>query len=85
MKKVFLLGLLAVLTMSATMGTTMTLVSDSCKKCKITESTYKCGLCGTGMSISQQWGDNTMKWMKCTFTCKNTNCKHTCVYKYNVK
>ena len=81
-KKAILLSLFAVLTMSAAMGVKMTLVSDTCKKCKITETSYKCGLCGSGMGIKQEWGDSSMKWMKCTFTCKNTKCNHTCIYKY---
>ena len=85
MKRIIvILGLFAVLSMSATLGNKLVLVEDSCKKCKITETIYKCGLCGTGMSITQEWGDETLKWMKCTFKCKNTNCNHTCTYKYDV-
>ena len=83
-KKAIFGGLLAVLTMSAAMGSKMILVSDTCKRCEITDTSYKCGLCGTGMSIKQEWGDKTMKWMKCTFTCTNSKCKHICVYKYNI-
>ena len=76
----FILAMLAILTMSATMGTKMVLVEDSCKKCSITETSYTCGKCQHGMSIKQEWEDDTMKWMKCTFTCKN--CSHKCTYKY---
>ena len=47
----FILAMLAILTMSATMGTKMVLVEDSCKKCSITETSYTCGKCQHGMSI----------------------------------
>lgn len=55
-------------------------VSDGCNKCKITTTEYKCGKCGTGMSTSFKWDDKQV-YLVYTFTCKNTNCKHSCVYK----
>lgn len=81
-KKILYLSLFAALTMSGTMASQMVLVKDDCKKCSITETSYKCGKCENGMSIKQEWEDDSLKWMKCTFTCKK--CKHQCIYKYKV-
>ena len=57
-------------------------VSDNCSKgCTITSTEYKCGICGTGMNSSWKWENDKMKYMLYTFTCRNSNCKHSCQYK----
>ena len=58
-------------------------VSDSCEKCKITQTEYKCGICGSSMSSSSKW-DSKHEYLVYTFTCndnKKKGCTHTCVYK----
>lgn len=59
-------------------------VSDSCKKCSITKTEYKCGKCGSGMTPSWKWENDSMKYMLYTFTCndsKKKGCTHSCQYK----
>ena len=59
-------------------------VNDSCGKCNITQTEYTCGKCGSAMSASWKWEDDSMKYMLYTFTCKDRNkkgCKHSCQFK----
>lgn len=56
-------------------GITYTKVSDSCGKCKITQTQRKCGLCGGSMS-SKLVDSSTLEY---EYTC--TKCKHSCRYK----
>lgn len=86
-KNVFKIGMAAILAVALTTSVFAKaitggwiLVSDSCKKCKITTTEYKCGECGTGMSTSCKWDDKQV-YLVYTFTCNNKSCKHSCVYK----
>ncbi len=87
-KNLFKIGMAVIVTMVLTSAGLLKVASGSwikvsdvgCNKCKITAYEYKCGKCGTGMSSSSKW-DNKMEYLVYTFTCGNSACKHTCIYK----
>lgn len=85
MKKKTLLLAIAIITaitttLAAAMASSWVCVQDSCKKCAITDTTRKCGKCGSFMESGkgEYKGDG---YIQNTYKCKNSNCGHTCVYK----
>ena len=84
-KKALLLttaAIMAVTTaLAAAMASSWVCVQDSCKKCVMTDTTRKCGKCGSFMASVGKGEYKDGGYVQYTYKCNNENCGHTCVYK----
>lgn len=55
-------------------------MEDRCGRCVITDTTRKCGRCGSFMN-SGRMEDEGQGWWAIPFTCSNRQCGHTCKFK----
>ena len=77
-KKLILVVIGITMVITAIWAASKVTLYDDCGKCKITATEHKCGKCGSSMNSSSEYTDG---YLKITYTCPNSNCRHSCYTK----